>query len=272
MAEAFCRVSGFSLDELKGQPHNLIRHPDMPASVYANFWDTLKAGLPWLGIVKNRCKNGDFYWVSAYVSPVYEDGEVVGYQSVRTAPDREQVRRAERLYARLSKGRRLPTALPLSLKITLALVGSALVGAAADHLLLTAHPLLATLTVACFLAGAFATAKAASGRLERLTRRARALFDNPVGRQAYGGGQDEVAQVELALAMQRAQLNALLGRVDGICERLERVAEDGSALEATRQAVEAQRGAVEQLATAMEQMSATVREISASTAAARSAT
>src|SRR5690554_7516109 len=72
--QEFLQVSGFSTDELIGSPHNIIRHPDMPPAVYKTMWETLKAGKPWMGVVKNRCKNGDYYWVSAYVTPI-KDGD-----------------------------------------------------------------------------------------------------------------------------------------------------------------------------------------------------
>src|SRR5450830_508840 len=95
---AFVQMSGFSYDELLGQPHNLVRHPDMPPEAYADMWSTIGRGRPWSGIVKNRCKNGDFYWVQANVSPVMEGGKPTGYMSVRLKPTREQVRQAEQLY------------------------------------------------------------------------------------------------------------------------------------------------------------------------------
>src|SRR5690606_9165209 len=83
----FCDVSGYSRNELKGQPHNLIRHPDMPPAAFQDLWSTLKAGQSWMGIVKNRCKNGDHYWVDAFVSPTQSGTQTVEYQSVRTKPE-----------------------------------------------------------------------------------------------------------------------------------------------------------------------------------------
>ncbi|HZX33580.1 MAG TPA: methyl-accepting chemotaxis protein, partial [Rhodocyclaceae bacterium] len=84
-----------------GQSHNIVRHPDMPPQAFEDLWRTVKAGLPWRGLVKNRCKNGDHYWVEALVTPIKKKGVITGYLSVRTAPTREQVKVAEELYARL---------------------------------------------------------------------------------------------------------------------------------------------------------------------------
>jgi methyl-accepting chemotaxis protein len=95
---AFVRISGFTEAELVGQAHNLVRHPDMPSEAFADLWSCLKAGRPWSGLVKNRCKNGDHYWVMANVTPVTEDGRVVGYMSVRTRPARELVDAADAAY------------------------------------------------------------------------------------------------------------------------------------------------------------------------------
>ncbi|HEY1998163.1 methyl-accepting chemotaxis protein [Paraburkholderia sp.] len=102
---AFIAVSGFTKEELIGQPHNLIRHPDMPREAFADMWATIRSGRPWTALVKNRRKNGEFYWVRANVTPVVEKGTVVGYLSVRVKPDREAVRAAEALYARIRAGK-----------------------------------------------------------------------------------------------------------------------------------------------------------------------
>ncbi|WP_252374376.1 PAS domain-containing methyl-accepting chemotaxis protein [Hydrogenophaga sp. 2FB] len=102
---AFVNASGFSLDELQQQPHNLVRHPDMPRQAFADMWATLQGGEPWTGLVKNRRKNGDHYWVLANATPVIRNGTTVGYMSVRTQATRDGVAGAEALYADMRAGR-----------------------------------------------------------------------------------------------------------------------------------------------------------------------
>ena len=99
--DQFVDASGFTEAELMGQPHNIIRHPDMPCEAFENLWDTLKAGKPWVGAVKNRRKNGDFYWVLATASPIRENGQVTGYTSIRTKLPADQRAEAEHVYALL---------------------------------------------------------------------------------------------------------------------------------------------------------------------------
>lgn len=96
----FVESSGYTESELIGQPHNLLRHPDMPAEAFRDLWETIRAGRPWSGLVKNRRKDGDHYWVRASVTPL-EDG---GYMSVRQKPGREEVLEAERLYRAMREG------------------------------------------------------------------------------------------------------------------------------------------------------------------------
>lgn len=97
--EDFLAAAGFTSAELMGQPHNIVRHPDMPPEAFDNLWDTLKAGKPWLGAMKNRRKNGDFYWVLATASPIRENGQVKGYTSIRTKLPADQRKLAEEVYA-----------------------------------------------------------------------------------------------------------------------------------------------------------------------------
>ncbi|MAR91474.1 MAG: chemotaxis protein [Pseudomonadales bacterium] len=100
----FVEISGYSEAELIGQAHNLIRHPDMPQAAFQDLWETVQAGKPWRGIVKNRCKNGDHYWVEANVIPIWANGEIVEFMSVRHGASDAQVRDAEALYAQLNAG------------------------------------------------------------------------------------------------------------------------------------------------------------------------
>ena len=80
--KAFVDISGFSEDELIGAPHNIVRHSDMPKAAFQNLWETIKGGKPWQGLVKNRCKNGDHYWVNANVTPTIENGQITGFISI----------------------------------------------------------------------------------------------------------------------------------------------------------------------------------------------
>ncbi len=100
----FVNVSGFSEAELMGQPQNIVRHPDMPAEAFADMWRTLKSGKAWTGMVKNRCKNGDFYWVEANAAPLIEIGQITGYTSIRVKPTRAQVAAAEQAYRAINGG------------------------------------------------------------------------------------------------------------------------------------------------------------------------
>ncbi|UAA37682.1 methyl-accepting chemotaxis protein [Paraneptunicella aestuarii] len=105
--DTFCKVAGYERDELLGKNHNIVRHPDMPKEAFKDLWDKCKAGEPWRGAVKNRCKDGRYYWVDAFVTPVYEDGKVVGYQSVRSRLDNNIKQRAGEAYKAVNSGRAL---------------------------------------------------------------------------------------------------------------------------------------------------------------------
>jgi aerotaxis receptor len=102
--EAFARISNFTRDEMIGQPHSIVRHPDVPPEAFADMWRDLKAGRPWRAIVKNRRRDGGFYWVVTNASPVRENGRVVGYQSVRGRPTRAEIAGAEAAYQRIKRG------------------------------------------------------------------------------------------------------------------------------------------------------------------------
>ncbi len=101
----FIDASGFTEAQLLGQPHNIVRHPDMPAEAFADLWSELDAGRPWTGLVKNRRSNGDHYWVRANATPIREGSAIVGHMSVRVAATAEEVAAVEPIYRRFSEGR-----------------------------------------------------------------------------------------------------------------------------------------------------------------------
>ena len=100
----FVNISGFSEAELMGAPQNIVRHPDMPVEAFADLWRTLKSGKAWTGLVKNRCKNGDHYWVEANAAPLFENDKIVGYTSIRTKPSHDAVQAAEAAYSAIRSG------------------------------------------------------------------------------------------------------------------------------------------------------------------------
>lgn len=120
---SFCRVSGYTMEELQGQDHNIIRHPDMPKAAFRDLWSRLKAGNAWRGMVKNRTKNGGYYWVDAYITPLYDKGKITGYQSVRVKPDPEMIHSAKQAYQHLlkteGKGSSLQLSVPPAFKYSL---------------------------------------------------------------------------------------------------------------------------------------------------------
>jgi len=104
---AFCQVSGYSNEELVGKNHNIVRHPDMPKAAFADMWHNLQQKNSWRGMVKNRCKDGRYYWVDAFVTPIYQQQQLVGYQSVRRAPSQHLISRAEHCYQQIASGNAL---------------------------------------------------------------------------------------------------------------------------------------------------------------------
>ncbi|NOX08292.1 MAG: methyl-accepting chemotaxis protein [Gammaproteobacteria bacterium] len=215
--EKFHNISGFEEDELLNKSHNVVRHPDMPPAAFEDLWKTLKAEKPWMGIVKNRCKNGDFYWVSAYVMPIKKNGKVHEYQSVRGRPDEAVVKRAEKLYQDLNAGK-LPWHLRfpqpgIQQKIMVTLLAALLPWLVAA-LLVSSFSLMmiAVLTAVSFGLGYAGVYFSLSSLRSTLTQ-ARAIVQNPVAQEVFVGVQDEGAEIALALEMLKNQNRAIAGRM-----------------------------------------------------------
>ena len=103
--DTFVKMSGYSREELIGQPQNIVRHPDMPSEIFEQLWSTIKSGNSFMGIIKNRCKDGSYYWVNAFIMPIVQNGEIIGYESVRTAASDSQIARAAKYYKKMKSGK-----------------------------------------------------------------------------------------------------------------------------------------------------------------------
>lgn len=229
----FVEVSGFDEAELLGKAHNLVRHPDMPSEAFADMWRTLEAGAPWTGLVKNRRKNGDFYWVVANVVPIQEGGRVTGYMSVRTAPTRAQVRGAEAGYAAVRAGaqnlaivrgrvvrggwrRRLAALreLPLGLRLGGLMGGQALLllglGMAVEG---NAWRALAAAGVAATLASWAGLQRSLARPLHEAVATVHALAGGDLARPLPEPGGGELGQLQLALRQLNVNLTAIMGDV-----------------------------------------------------------
>lgn len=103
--DSFCKVAGYTQEELYNKNHNIVRHPDMPKEAFKDLWSELNSGNHWQGIIKNRCKDGRYYWVNAYVTPMFENGVLSGFQSVRVKPTNEQKQNAAKVYQAINEGK-----------------------------------------------------------------------------------------------------------------------------------------------------------------------
>ena len=244
---AFIKVSGFPEDELLGKAHNIVRHPDMPQQAFADLWRTLQAGEPWTGMVKNRRKNGDFYWVVANVVPVKEDGRVVGYMSVRTAPTREQVAAASELYRKFSAGEqgalvirggravrtglvarlegllRLPLGRRLGLAFGMQALLLAALGLAADG---APWRILAGLGVLAMLAAWASLRRAILAPLRTALDTVHALAGGDLSHLPEARGTDELSQLLRALRQLNINLQAIVGDVRSNVRSIEQATRD----------------------------------------------
>ena len=258
--DAFVQISGYTKDELLGKSHNIVRHPDMPAAAFEILWDHLKAGKPWMGLVKNRCKNGDYYWVNAYVTPITKKGEVVGYESVRVSPNPEDVKRAEKIYDKINKGQAFSSKLSdrasliiLSLAL-LASILTAFATAPVNGLYLWSVLALGLLSYQPILR---------RKELATLKHELIAAFSHPVAVASYTDNVSDLGDIKVSIMSERSHLTTVLTRVEDAAENIASNANLAHEL-AQESEVDMQRQQAEtdQIAAAMHQMSTTISEVS----------
>jgi aerotaxis receptor len=273
----FLRMSGFSDDELMDKNHNVIRHPDMPVEAFADLWKHMQSNQHWMGVVKNRAKSGDHYWVDAYITPIVENGQVLGYESVRAKPTDEQVSRAETVYKQLQNGQQPKLGSfvgRMTLKqrtITLNIVSMlfAVMAFLFTPEIFTGLPLLMAtiLGIGSFITGA----KWAFLPLENAVKKAHQEVNNPLMSLIYTGRSDEIGQLLLPSVLQRAKLRTILGRINHAAEKINiNAASSAESLANINGAVKEQASETDLVATAMTEMSASVQEVASSAAFAAS--
>ncbi|MDO8450645.1 MAG: methyl-accepting chemotaxis protein [Rhodoferax sp.] len=281
---AFIRTSGYSTDELMDQPHNLVRHPDMPVEAFADMWRSLKEGQSWTALVKNRRKDGDHYWVRANAAPMRRNGQVVGYLSVRTKPARAEVDATDALYRRFKEGRASGIAfhrglivrtgvmrwasalqlLPAAWRVRLPLLGAGVaMGATLAASGLAGASLAAVgavVAVSLLLADLFIEAQVTSP-LKKILGVAQQVASGEAGEDLNFNRCDEIGLIARAINQAGLNLQSLVSdvyeQVSGVRVASQQIAAANNDLSSR---TEQTASSLEQTAAAMEQQTATVRQ------------
>lgn len=276
----FIEISGYSEQELIGSNHNIVRHKDMPKAAFEDLWSTVKKDKPWKGMVKNRCKNGDFYWVEAYVTPIFENEKKIGYQSIRSCPTRKQIADAESLYKELNSNLQKKIPKPsLFSKLTLATKVNTIVGLAFvtyilmqmfEGQLFTLEPLQVAINlwiILLFSTLLYLINVDVVKRINRLTNILKRISTGDLTERIEIIKEDEIGETVMTAKMLQGRLKAIIGRFNesshDLLSATDVLAETSST---TKSSMNLQHTETELVATAMTEMSSTVAEIAQNTA------
>lgn len=265
--KSFAKVAGFKQEELVGQAHNIVRHSDMPQAAFEMLWKQIKSGRSWMGLVKNRCKNGDHYWVNAFVTPINDKKTKTTkeYQSVRVKPKPEWINRATGLYKKLSQGQ-MPIFIkrkPLNLlqRLSAALWVSIGLGIGISSITGTVNP-------AGFIACGILAQVALWHFLKPLKQvfvDAQNISDDPVAMHIYTGRNDDIGQLQLAMQVLKTESGALVGRIEEDSgELLNQTQSFMSKVSTSKEKVGEIQSQAHEVSSAMEQMSLAIQEVATS--------
>ncbi len=285
--QEFIQVSGFSESELIGAPQNIIRHPDMPEEAFEDLWRTLKNGKCWTGLVKNRCKNGDHYWVEATASPVMENGTVTGYTSIRVAPDRNQINAAETAYRSLKDGNKNITihegnarsaslfyadeffaAISLKTKLTTFTLLSTLLFAATAAAIefggSSATPIavgLASVGVLCTIIFFMIISRSIIRPLEQAALDIEAMSEGDLSGRISSNSNDEIGILTQSLRILQTNIKLLIGQIhESTLQVTNGANEIANGSFDLSERTESQASSLEQTAASMEQLTSTVKQ------------
>ncbi|MEH6446451.1 MAG: PAS domain-containing methyl-accepting chemotaxis protein [Oceanospirillaceae bacterium] len=266
----FLNISGFTKDELIMQDHNIVRHPDMPSAAFENLWGSVKQNRSWMGLVKNRCKNGDHYYVSAFVTPIYIKGKLTEIQSVRTKPKESQVKRANAIYADINKGVTPSKVKENKISITTRLL--LIQGLSALIALLSIHYNFAMLGTVFAILVIMSSTFFSLGPLRRLVYKAKHIRTDNVAKYVFTGRTDCFAQIDFVLNYLQAESSALIGRMSDTATQLNQGSDAlTTAVDESKTAAENQFVMTDKAATEVEEMSVSIQQVAASAATASSA-
>lgn len=260
----FCDVAGYSHEELTDQPHNIVRHSDMPKAAFKQMWGKIQSGRSWMGIVKNACKDGRFYWVSAFVTPITDaTGKITEYQSIRSKPSQATVQRAEQIYSSLQQGK-APARLSwprfsyrwcryLMLAIMSLCAGMILLGGSSS-----------VFSAILLLAAVISLVNEAINhrRLKLVMEDAHQAYDNPLMELVYTGHYDDYSVIELALQKRKSELRAVVARASETSSNIHDDAKNElSNLESMQKNLAGQSIETDSVATAMTEMAHSIHDV-----------
>lgn len=257
----FIKISGFEHEELIGEDHNIVRHPEMPSAAFAGLWSSLKDNRSWKGIVKNRCKDGSYYWVDAYAIPIV-NGDDIEYQSVRQKARPEVIARAKKTYAEINNGGSLPFSISTGLKniITLAAVSilCAAIALGLFPLSLVQASMLLVLMFAAFSTGLYLCNKPVLNAIDECNK----VSDDILARYIYTGRQDDAGAISFALQMLRSEASGLIGRMQATSKDFQQKSSFVSdLLKQSKEETRKQFSETDSVATAANEMSASIQEV-----------
>jgi len=287
----FINVSGYSEDELVGAPQNILRHPDMPVEAFADLWRTIKSGKPWTGLVKNRCKNGDHYWVEANVSPVIENHQIAGYTSVRTKPARDQVQAVDGVYRAIKSGdksieieeghavkrslsQRLGKLMRISIKQKLLLASASVsllfllngmltwLAASGEGQQLASGPMVLSV-LGALLGGFFAVMACRSivSPMERVQQEIERMSSGDLAGKVEISGHDEMTRLSQSIRILQLNIKWLIGQISEATASVNLNAGEIASGNADLSArTESQASSLEETASTMEELTSTVRQ------------
>lgn len=256
--DIFCKVAGFTQEELHRKNHNIVRHPDMPKAAFKDLWTELEAGNHWQGIVKNLCKDGRYYWVNAYVTPMFEKGVLTGYQSVRVKPSNEQKQKAAAVYKAINTNKLgMPEGQVAFIKKLVTLVSSLIILISAFYF---SGMLVGIITLIAFAVLLFSLYDELV-ILPKYIAQQKAKY-NSVCRVIYTDG-GAASILEFRQSLYEARIRTILGRTNDSLKVIGRVViELNQAIKNTNDKINDQNLETAQIAASMNQMSATIVDVS----------